>query len=408
MNIELSSRKTNNIEFYLADARRPVDPPPVLKFEIRDEEGNKITHESKNMFIVHATLLAVDDFLSNNDPDEGLPTPSRLAGTTITSLTHVRNPLPGKFLFIFNDLSIRQEGRYRLKFRMYEVLSEQGIVEFRADAISSIITAYSPKNFPGLATSSDLIKEIAQQGHRVRVRKESTLNRRRKRTHFETSLEMPISISSSISCNNINSRNTVGGKLNKKRTCDEPQNDPAVSFNQHEYISQSSKQLKPSSDANTPNLDTSSAEVSTIEKSTQNFMGCSIYNENDVPLDHIYNSSNPFQNNGNTSTEASLTPEIISNDLKQKTSVEQSVTTQEQGQYSNMIQVSIIPIIPMHNNQNIAPQSQQPIQSVTQPSSMPSDAYIFLNDQASASQQHSFSLGGFVPHNTNENLHNGS
>lgn len=127
----------------------------------------------------------MDSYVLSTNSSEGLPTPSRLAGTTIASLTHVRNPLPGKFLFIFNDLSIRQEGRYKLKFRMYEILSEQGVVKFRTEAISSVITAYSPKTFPGLATSSDLIKEIAQQGHKVRVRKESTLNRRRKKGSFQ-------------------------------------------------------------------------------------------------------------------------------------------------------------------------------------------------------------------------------
>lgn len=156
------------------------------------------------MFIVHTSLLSVDGYIPSNDTNEGFPTPSRLAGTTITSLTHVRNPLPGKFLFIFNDLSIRQEGQYKLKFRMYEVLSDQGIVRFRTETISSVITAYSPKNFPGLATSSDLIKEIAQQGHKVRVRKESTLNRRRKRSAFEIPQSLPVTDSN---FNIVNSSN---------------------------------------------------------------------------------------------------------------------------------------------------------------------------------------------------------
>lgn len=182
--------------FIIADARRPVDPPPVLQIEIRDSNGNVVTHESKNNFIVHATLLSLNEygdsspiFSPENSPisDDSItyssctPAQSRLAGTNVASLTFVRNPSPGRFLFIFNDLSIRQEGRYRISFSMYEVLSEQGVVKFRSQVLSNIITAYSPKNFPGLVTSSDLIKEIALQGHKVRVRKESTLNRRRKK-----------------------------------------------------------------------------------------------------------------------------------------------------------------------------------------------------------------------------------
>lgn len=151
------------------------------------------------MFIVHATLISLEDEAGTTNiahnpataledasdlatASKGVLVPSRLAGTTVVSLTHIRNPPPGKFFFILNDLSIRQEGFYRLKFRVFEVPLSHSYVYLRGEVDSSVITVYSPKNFPGLATSSNLIMDLASRGHKVRVRKESTLQKRRKKT----------------------------------------------------------------------------------------------------------------------------------------------------------------------------------------------------------------------------------
>lgn len=150
------------------------------------------------MFIVHATLISLEDEAGTTNTahnpttaledasdlasaSKGVLVPSRLAGTTVVSLTHIRNPPPGKFFFILNDLSIRQEGFYRLKFRVFEVPLSHSYVYLRGEVDSSVITVYSPKNFPGLATSSNLIMDLASKGHKVRVRKESTLQKRRKK-----------------------------------------------------------------------------------------------------------------------------------------------------------------------------------------------------------------------------------
>jgi hypothetical protein len=132
------------------------------------------------MFIVHTTLLSLEDD-ENPANSKGIPTPSRLSGTTVVSLTHIRQPPPGKFFFILNDLSIRQEGHYRLKFRVFEVPLSHSFVYLRGEVKSDVITVYSPKKFPGLGMSSNLIKDFALKGHKVRVRKESTIQKRRKK-----------------------------------------------------------------------------------------------------------------------------------------------------------------------------------------------------------------------------------
>lgn len=298
------------------------------------------------MFIVHATLLSIDGAFSNEGPLEGLPTPTRLAGTTITSLTHVRNPLPGKFLFIFNDLSIRQEGKYRLKFRMYEVVSDECEVRFRAETISSIITAYSPKNFPGLGTSSDLIKEIAQQGHKVRVRKESTLNKRRKRVHL-------VSKSSSLSMSSSTS------------------NADDLEYNEIEdkgkyYGGAPWGELPIQSDLSKSSIQAHSL-IQTSSKSPVTLSNPDAYSEHNSPI-NLYGVRDPYSTQLQTAQIPNGTLDMSRN--------KQVMNTQNISQepYHNMIQVSLIPMVPSEGNQNI-PQHQP----VPQPN-INAGAYIYLNN----------------------------
>lgn len=285
------------------------------------------------MFIVHATLLSIDGVFSNDEFLEGLPTPTRLAGTTITSLTHVRNPLPGKFLFIFNDLSIRQEGKYRLKFRMYEVLSDQGLVLFRAETVSSIITAYSPKNFPGLGTSSDLIKEIAQQGHRVRVRKESTLNKRRKRSHLDQISEA-LSISNSTSHGEAQDTEDVP-----------PWNESPIHNNQD---------------------DTSQATAMT-QKSPLAISNPEVYSEHNSPI-NVYDIRDPYP----TQLQTNQLPNAALNMNRDRQMIPTHSAPHEA--YPGMIHVSLIPMVPTDGNPNMPP-----VQPITQPNINP-NAYIYLNN----------------------------
>lgn len=156
-----------------ADSRRPVDPPPVINLSIINDRNDNVTAQVTNSFILHASLIEVE----SNDSSPNIQ--NRLTGTTMYSLTHLRSPSPGKFFFLLHDLSIRQEGKYKLLFDVYEVQSLSGIIKHRAQTTSGIITVYTPKTFPGLESSSDLVKEIASQGCKVRVRKESATKKKR-------------------------------------------------------------------------------------------------------------------------------------------------------------------------------------------------------------------------------------
>lgn len=222
-----------------ADSRRPVDPPPVINLLILNELNENITHHITNNFVLHTSLIDVDN---NNDNSSNVQ--NRLTGTTMYSLTHLRAPSPGKFFFLLHDLSIRQEGRYKLLFNVYEIMSSYGVIKHRAQTTSNIITVYSPKTFPGLESSSDLVKEIASQGCKVRVRKESTSKRKRHSKSYSASLISNNSHANEMLFNDINYYQTH----QQQHTIPEQQQQNNASFYHHNYYT--TPMMKSSSESN--------------------------------------------------------------------------------------------------------------------------------------------------------------
>ncbi|KAJ3276029.1 hypothetical protein HDV01_006199 [Terramyces sp. JEL0728] len=72
--------------------------------------------------------------------------------------------------FIFPDLSVRMEGAYRLKFSMYKIVDSQ--VLYCTSIISDSFNVYPAKKFPGMEESTPLSKTFAEQGLKIRIRKE--------------------------------------------------------------------------------------------------------------------------------------------------------------------------------------------------------------------------------------------
>ncbi|KAF9989637.1 hypothetical protein BGZ75_005622 [Mortierella antarctica] len=72
--------------------------------------------------------------------------------------------------FVFPDLSVRMEGTYRLKFCLYEMVGKD--VHFCAYVISDPLIVYSAKKFPGMEESTILSQYFAEQGLKIRIRKE--------------------------------------------------------------------------------------------------------------------------------------------------------------------------------------------------------------------------------------------
>ena len=77
--------------------------------------------------------------------------------------------------FIFPDLSVRQTGRYRLRFTLMKVpmheMIEGGQGSIAAVVDSDIFEVYVAGAFPGMSASSHLIKELKRQGAAVSLKK---------------------------------------------------------------------------------------------------------------------------------------------------------------------------------------------------------------------------------------------
>lgn len=81
--------------------------------------------------------------------------------------------------FVFTDLSIRQEGQFRLAFKLIGLgvpslptagASSSGGGQVLAEALTQPFSIYSPRRFPGMTESTELAKCLARQGIQVPVR----------------------------------------------------------------------------------------------------------------------------------------------------------------------------------------------------------------------------------------------
>jgi hypothetical protein len=72
-------------------------------------------------------------------------------------------------VFAFTDLSIRQEGAYRLRFDLFELVNGEAF--FRSQIFSDEFKVYPAKSFPGMAQSTDFTDILKKHGIRVRVSK---------------------------------------------------------------------------------------------------------------------------------------------------------------------------------------------------------------------------------------------
>ncbi len=97
--------------------------------------------------------------------------------------------------FLFPDLSVRHEGRYRLTFNLYEQIKEDRDMDknpsdaklqcemsesfdWRMEIYSHEFIVFSAKKFPGLTESTVLSRTVAEQGCRVRIRRDVRMRRR--------------------------------------------------------------------------------------------------------------------------------------------------------------------------------------------------------------------------------------
>jgi hypothetical protein len=170
--------------------RRPVDPPPIVELRVF-ENDQEITFAYNANFFLHASLENARTIAPGRAPS-ATPSFPVLTGTPVAGMAYLDRPAPAGY-FIFPDLSVRHEGKYRLSFALFENLSEvkdldpedpdvifdgNHFVTHRAEVKSAPFTVFSAKKFPGLSESTALSRMVAEQGCRVRIRRDVRMRRR--------------------------------------------------------------------------------------------------------------------------------------------------------------------------------------------------------------------------------------
>ena len=163
--------------------RKPVDPPPIIQLRVSmDADPHQFWLQCPYFFMT-CCLLDKD---GNKKKDVTL-SPSLLLGSNSSSLHKLKDTdnTDGGF-FVFGDLSIKQEGEYRLKFTLFKLNNET--CTCLASIVSDPFTVYPSKTFPGMSESTFLTRSFSDQGVRLRLRKDSRTMSTRKRNNAAAGL----------------------------------------------------------------------------------------------------------------------------------------------------------------------------------------------------------------------------
>jgi hypothetical protein len=147
-------------------ARKSVDSPPMVELRV------KRTVDPQQQFLQNLHLTMVVS-LYKADKDEPLPGES-LIGTLASSIHKIKdfNNQDAGF-FIFGDISVRVLGTYRLHFSLFELRPDEMYIQHLSTITSEKFTVVAPKDFKGMEESTYLSRTVADQGVRLRLRKEA-------------------------------------------------------------------------------------------------------------------------------------------------------------------------------------------------------------------------------------------
>ncbi|KAJ6514200.1 velvet factor-domain-containing protein [Mycena vitilis] len=207
MQAPVFGRKTVSVPREAKVDRRPLDPPPVAwlrLFEVFNlgtllETEAELGYDNINLsgFICGVELI--------NDPSPGSPNPTNylpgrphampepaetsckateaLAGMTFVQAASI--PWKGRtcLLFTFNDLAVKIEGFFTLKYRFFDLFSApRGQVDppIMAECSGARFRVYSTRDCPSLEKSTELSKHLARCGVPLNVRETERKRRRNK------------------------------------------------------------------------------------------------------------------------------------------------------------------------------------------------------------------------------------
>lgn len=148
-------------------ARKAIDPPPLVQLDVKpsvDPQKNYL--QNPYLFMIVSLYKA--------DRDEPLSGSDSLTGTLSSSLHRLKDlDNTDMGLFVFGDVSVKMLGCYRLHFRLYEFSPDTFNSQYLTSVTSKKFNVLAPKDFRGMDQSSHLSRLIADQGVRLRLRKEA-------------------------------------------------------------------------------------------------------------------------------------------------------------------------------------------------------------------------------------------
>lgn len=174
--------------------RRPVDPPPVVELRIIEgpsvEEGEDVTFDYNANLFLYASLEQARNIAHGRVQTPAASNPPILTGVPASGMAYLDRPNEAGY-FIFPDLSVRHEGYFRLSFSLFETTKDEKDfdlepadsdlppgVDWRMEIKTNPFNVYSAKKFPGLMESTPLSKTVADQGCRVRIRRDMRMRKR--------------------------------------------------------------------------------------------------------------------------------------------------------------------------------------------------------------------------------------
>ncbi|KAI0235936.1 hypothetical protein L0F63_004998 [Massospora cicadina] len=154
--------------------RRPIDPPPIVQVIGTQPDGQALLDTHSPYLYVQATLV---DPVTLEEVQVSKGT-TGLVGNCAQSMKRVKGPDNCEMgIFLFQDISVRIDGIFRLKFSLYHVAIHAKTCRPAASLshvqFSDSFQVYPPKLFPGMAESTFLTRLCASQGFRVRIRRSS-------------------------------------------------------------------------------------------------------------------------------------------------------------------------------------------------------------------------------------------
>lgn len=157
-------------------------------------ETKDITFVYNASFFLYATLETARPMAHGRVQTPAATETPAFTGVPVSGMAYLDRPAEAGY-FLFPDLSVRHEGRYKLLFNLYEELKEEADLDvgnnepdnpfynnkwfnWRMQIRTVDFSVYSAKKFPGLSESTTLSRTVAEQGCRVRIRRDVRMRRR--------------------------------------------------------------------------------------------------------------------------------------------------------------------------------------------------------------------------------------